>query len=150
MNADHIIVPCGNCGTRNRIPRARLKESPVCGRCRTPISVSAAYPGLAVDATDRTFQQEVLQFPGSVLVFFWATWCGYCRSLMPVIGELAKKYAGRIKFVRLQTDTNQATASRYDVLSLPTLLLFKNGRQVNRLVGALPREQLEQQLSALL
>jgi thioredoxin-like negative regulator of GroEL len=69
---------------------------------------------------------------------------------MPVVDDLAKKHAGRIKFARIQTDHNQATASRYDVLSLPTLLLFKSGHQLNRLVGSLSREQLEYQLAPLL
>lgn len=150
MNEDFIIVPCEKCGARNRVPRARLNDAPRCGRCHASISVSAAYSPHPVDVTDQDFDKEVIDFTGSVVVFFWASWCGYCRTLMPVINDLAGKYAGKIKFVRIQTDNNQATASRHDVLSLPTLLLYKNGRQVNRIVGSLPQNQLEYQLSGLL
>ena len=150
MNQENLIVPCRNCGAKNRIPTNRLKDKPICGRCRSPLSPSAAYPPHAVDVTDKTFRDEVLNFPGSAVAFFWASWCTYCQTLMPVITELSKKYAGKIKFARIQTDHNQATSNQYDVLSLPTLILFKNGRQVNRLTGSLPRDQLEYQLAPLL
>ncbi len=150
MNQDNLIVPCRNCGAKNRIPTNRLKDKPICGRCHSSLSPSAAYPSHPVDVTDRTFRDEVLNFPGSVVAFFWASWCTYCQTLMPVITELSKKYAGKIKFARIQTDHNQATSNQYDVLSLPTLILFKNGTQVNRLTGSLPRDQLEYQLAPLL
>lgn len=150
MNPDDFIVPCKNCGAKNRIPSNRSKDKPICGRCRSPLSLSDTYPPDPVDVTDRTFRDEVLNFPGSVVAFFWASWCTYCRTLMPVITELSKKYAGKIKFARIQTDHNQATSNQYDVLSLPTLILFKRGQQINRVTGSIPRAQLEYQLSPLL
>lgn len=150
MIPDHLIVPCKKCGAKNRVPSNRSKDKPICGRCHSPLSLSDAYPSHPVDVTDKTFRDEVLNFPGSVVAFFWASWCTYCRTLMPVITELSKKYAGKIKFARIQTDHNQAMSDQYDVLSLPTLILFKNGRQVNRVTGSVPRAQLEYQLAPLL
>ena len=132
------------------MPKNRMGDRAVCGRCRSPLTANTYFPELALDVDDRTFGNEVLNFPGSAVAFFWASWCTYCQTLMPVITELSKKYAGKIKFARIQTDHNQATSNQYDVLSLPTLILFKNGRQVNRLTGSLPRDQLEYQLAPLL
>ncbi len=96
-----------------------------------------------VAVSDATFEQEVNQSPGLVVVDFWATWCGPCRIIAPTLDALAKEYAGRLKVAKLDVDANQATSMRYNVRSIPTLMFFKDGKHVDTLVGALPRPALE-------
>ena len=150
MAPESFIVSCPECGARNRIPARRTGEPARCGRCKAPLAPAALFPETPVDADERTFRAEVLDFTGPVAVLFWATWCIHCRRLMPVFDELAGELAGRIKFVKVVTDRNQDLASQYDVLSLPAILLFRQGHPVNRLLGALPKNQLEYGLRALL
>jgi len=99
---------------------------------------------------DKSFQSEVLGHPGLVLVDFWASWCGPCRMVSPILERLAGKYAGRIKIVKVNVDENQATASRYSIRSIPSLLFFRNGAVVKSLVGALPADELERHVEGLL
>lgn len=98
--------------------------------------------GAPVDITDATLEKEV---QGNLLsvIDCWAPWCGPCRFVGPIINELARDYAGRIFFGKLNVDDNQKTAMKYGIMSIPTLLVFKNGKLVDRIVGALPRQRLE-------
>ena len=143
------VVPCNQCGTKNRIPAARMHDHPVCGRCRAPLPTESS-PARPVEVTDLNFKEEVLSFPGAVLVDCWAPWCGPCRMVAPIMDQLASQYAGRVKIAKLNTDDNPAIASQYGIQSIPTLLLFKNGRQVNKLVGALPKSEIERHLGGLI
>ena len=149
MNKESIIVRCNNCGTKNRIAKHRLRERPVCGRCKAPISIGTIYDR-PVDINDKTFDSEVLSFPGPVLVDAWAPWCGPCRIVGPVLEQLAKEYAGRIKIAKLNVDENPQISSRYSIRSIPTMMIFDNGEKVNTLVGALPKEEIKRHLQPLL
>lgn len=149
MNQENIMIRCGNCGAKNRIPKRRLGEGPLCGKCRSPLKMFNSN-GAPVDITDKTFHQEVLSYPGPVLVDCWAPWCGPCKMVAPALDQLASEYAGRIKIAKLNVDENPATASHYGIQSIPTMLLFKEGRQVNRLVGALSRQEIERQIGTIL
>jgi thioredoxin 1 len=100
--------------------------------------------------SDDSFDKEVLESDIPVLVDFWAPWCGPCRMLAPVVQELAKDYEGRLSVAKINVDENPATAQKYQVMGIPTLILFKNGRAVERFVGYMPKEDLERKIDALL
>jgi thioredoxin 1 len=95
-----------------------------------------------LELTDANFQQEVLKSEKPVLVDFWAVWCGPCRMIAPVVEEIAKEYQGKLKVGKLDVDHNPETAMQFGVRSIPTLLVFKGGRVVEQIVGALPRKSL--------
>jgi len=103
-----------------------------------------------VTLTDQSFEGEVLNSNQPVLVDFWATWCGPCRAIAPIIEELAGQYEGKVKIAKLDVDDNQATASKYNVRSIPTLLFFQNGKVVDQIVGSAPKSALEGRLNTLL
>jgi thioredoxin 1 len=98
---------------------------------------------MVMHVTDNNFQNEVLNSDVPVLVDFWATWCGPCKMLAPVIEEVAQKMEGEVKVVKLDVDENPVTASQYGIMSIPTLVLFKDGKPVGKLVGFRPADQIE-------
>jgi thioredoxin 1 len=105
--------------------------------------------GKLPDVTDGTFQSEVLEAEQPVLVDFWAPWCGPCRVVHPILEEMAAE-RDDLRIVSINTDENQETASRFEVLSIPTLILFRNGAEAKRVIGALPKRRLEAELEPAL
>ncbi len=103
-----------------------------------------------IEVDDGQFDQTVLKSPIPVLVDFWAPWCRPCTMIAPILDELAEEYSGRITFARMDVDQNAKTAARYQVMSIPTLLLFKNGGPISNMVGLRPKEELKQSLDAAL
>jgi thioredoxin 1 len=101
----------------------------------------------AVAVTDNTFQSEVLSSSTPVLVDFWATWCGPCRMVAPIVEEIASENNGKLKVAKVDVDANPQTAQQYGVMSIPTLIVFKGGQPVERLVGYMPKAKLMQALS---
>jgi len=104
----------------------------------------------AQSVTSGTFEQEVIKCDIPVLVDFWAEWCGPCKALGPTIDEIAGDFAGKVKVVKLDVQNEPAVASQFGIVSIPTLLLFKNGQIVNRMVGLQPKANITQQLNAAL
>ena len=105
--------------------------------------------GKLTDVTDATFQSDVLEADGSVLVDFWAPWCGPCRVVHPILEEMDVE-RDDLKIVSLNVDENQQTAGRYEVLSIPTLILFRDGQEAKRVIGAMPKRRLEAELEPAL
>lgn len=103
-----------------------------------------------INVNDDDFEAEVLKAQGPVLVDFWAAWCGPCRMVAPVVHELAGEYAGRVKVCKLDVDAAQKTAAAYGVRSIPTLLVIKDGKVVDQLIGAVPKRQIADKLDAVL
>lgn len=99
-----------------------------------------------IEVTDANFETEVIQSEIPVLVDFWADWCAPCRMVAPVLEELASELAGRVKVAKLNVDANRETAAKYDIMSIPTIVLFKEGKVVKQVVGALPKETLVTEL----
>ncbi|HUU08453.1 MAG TPA: thioredoxin [Dehalococcoidales bacterium] len=105
---------------------------------------------MVIDVTDQNFDDEVLKSTLPVLIDIWAPWCGPCRMIAPVVEKLAEKYDQRFKFCRLNIDQNPQSATNYQVMSIPTLIFFKDGKIVDRVVGAVPERVLEPKIEALL
>jgi thioredoxin len=142
-------VRCPSCGTTNRVPRARLTDRvrPICGRCKAPLVLDEGRP---VVVTDATFASVVGASSQPVLLDLWAPWCGPCRMVGPIVDELASELAGRVRVGKLNVDENPATASRFGVQSIPTLLILRGGREVDRIVGAVPKQEITRRLAAVL
>ena len=99
-----------------------------------------------IAVTDANFEEEVEKHAGLAIVDFWATWCGPCRMIAPILDQLATDYAGKVKVTKLDVDANIKTGSRFNVRSIPTLLFFKDGKVVDQIIGAVPRKNIEQKL----
>jgi thioredoxin 2 len=140
-NDDAIVYACSACGSANRILRGRLKDDPVCGRCKEKI-----FPRRPVTVTDASWKKEVDDSPIPVLVDFWAPWCGPCRAVAPVLEAIAGERAGRLKIAKLNVDENPRMAARFAVQAIPTMILFRGPLEVDQIRGALPKAALESRL----
>jgi len=149
MNTASIIIRCKNCGAKNRIPKTRLNDRPICGRCRSLLPEDGVFDSPVI-VSDNTFNDEIVAHPGPALLDCWAPWCGPCRTIGPIIDQLAKEFAGKVKFAKLNVDENPATSAKYNIMSIPTMLLFKDGKVMNSLVGALPKAEIENHLRSLI
>ena len=138
------IVTCPNCGANNRVDERANQLQPVCGKCGAKLT-GASGDGHPVAVTDQTFA-KVIANERPVLVDFWAEWCPPCRAIAPVLDQLAAESGGRYVVAKLNVDENQQTAGQFHIDGIPTLLIFKKGQVVDRLVGAHPKQSIVQHL----
>lgn len=133
-----VYIPCPSCGAMNRARVEKLGGKPVCAKCKTrlelnkPVSVSAAQ-----------FDKVVMESGLPVLVDFWAPWCGPCRSMAPALENVARNNAGGLLVAKLDTDQSPQLSERFGIRGVPTLILFQDGREVSRQVGAVPVQTIE-------
>ncbi len=132
------ILVCPSCGQKSKI-RPSERGAPHCGNCGKVLA-------WLVNATDETFDIESKAAP-AVIVDLWAPWCGPCRVVGPILEELSRDFAGRLKVVKVNVDDNPATAERFQAFSIPTMVVIKNGRVVDRIVGAMPKGALTVRLT---
>jgi len=142
VRSPKATVRCVFCETLNRVDLGRLDAQPRCGSCGRPILLDRPIP-----VTDAAFERMVEGTDVPVVVDFYADWCGPCKMMAPVFDEFARDTRGRVLVAKLDTDRNQATAQRYGVRGIPTLIVFRRGKEVARQVGAVPRAALDQLLA---
>jgi thioredoxin 2 len=143
------VITCAKCAAKNRVDELRLSNNEAkCGRCGEKLEAGNGGAGKPFIVTDASFQQEVLQASGPpLLVDFWAPWCGPCRVVGPIMDQLAAESGGRYRIVKLNVDENPMTASQYQIASIPTMLIFKDGALIDRIVGAQPKQAIEDRLN---
>jgi len=133
---DSLIVPCAHCAGLNRIPSDRLRQNPRCGRCKTEVLTAKPF-----HLTQTSFAQQIKgDLP--LLLDVWASWCGPCRSFAPTFEQAATQLQGRCRLAKLDSEANPQLSSQLGIRSIPSLILFKNGREVARQNGAMPLPQL--------
>jgi thioredoxin 2 len=134
----HLTIRCQFCDTWNRIDAARAADRPKCGKCSKPMLLDRP-----MHLNDDTFARTIAESDVPVLVDFYADWCGPCKMMAPFIDELARDKQGTVLVAKLDTDRSQRTASGFDIRGIPTVIVFKGGKEAARQTGAVPKKGLE-------
>ena len=132
-----VQVVCPQCSTANRVSRARLADGPVCGKCKAPL-----FDGHPVVLDEQSFDRHIGSSDIPVVVDFWAQWCGPCRMMAPHFERAARELEPHVRLAKLDTEAAQSIAARYGIRSIPTLIIFKHGREIARQSGAMDSASL--------
>ncbi len=139
-----VLLPCPACTTVNRVPRARLADGPVCGSCKQSL-----FSGHPVELSSQSFDAQIKRSGIPVVVDFWAPWCGPCRTMAPHFERASAELEPRMRFAKLDTESAQDVAARYGIRSIPTMIVFRDGREVARRSGALDSRSLVEWLKPM-
>nr|WP_321269944.1 thioredoxin TrxC [uncultured Tolumonas sp.] len=145
MPDSYVQIVCPHCSAINRVPSSKLNDHPLCGKCRQ--GLLSEHP---IMANDQNFSRFIEKNDLPVVVDFWASWCGPCQQFAPIFSQVSHEMVTQACFVKLDTENNQITASRYQIRSIPTLMIFHHGKEIARLSGALPKNQFKQWLQQYL
>ncbi|WP_391090526.1 thioredoxin TrxC [Vibrio sp. NH-UV-68] len=135
---------CPSCSGINRIPTERINETPNCGKCQSPL-----LDGAPIEGTELNFN-AILASDVPVVVDFWAPWCNPCVGFAPIFSDVAAERSGMVRFVKIDTENQQNLAAQHQIRSIPTIMVFKNGKRVDSINGALPKSQFDQWLNQAL
>lgn len=140
MSAIHVVCP--HCGGINRLPSERLGENPSCGKCHKPV-----LDGVPVNLASTSFDRFISKNDLPVVVDFWAAWCGPCKMMAPVFSQVSSEMATKFRFAKVDTEQAQDIAARYNIRSIPTMMMFKNGKEIDRVAGAMDQSGLKRWLA---
>jgi len=135
--SDSLHLVCPNCHSVNRVPSDRLAQHPKCGKCHTPI-----FNGHPLELTTATFNQHIQHSEIPILVDFWAPWCGPCKVMAPYFVQAASMLEPKVRLAKVNTDVEQSLGQQYAIRSIPTLALFKNGKEIARQAGAMSAQDI--------
>ena len=139
---ESVFFRCTACGTRNRIPLSKIDGSSKCGKCGEILETKELFVSQPLMVTDSNFDNLVVKSPLPVLLFAWAPWCPSCKTSIPIIDDYAKDAKGKIRVGKLNVDSNQALSSKFNILSVPQILIFDNGRLKQTLPGTLQKHEI--------
>lgn len=139
-----FISRCPHCQSNNRLPLSKVSESAKCGKCQ-----AALLDGAPIEGTEQNFT-ALLSSEQPVVIDFWAPWCNPCVGFAPVFSDVASEREGQVRFVKIDTEAEQAIAAQYRIRSIPTVMVFKAGKMVDQINGALPKSQFDQWLNQAL
>ncbi|GAB6035065.1 thioredoxin TrxC [Galenea microaerophila] len=134
-----MIIMCPHCGALNRVPDEKLNSQPTCGKCKRPL-----FTGQPVEMNGQQFLRALQKTDQPLVVDFWAPWCGPCKMFAPTFAQAAAQIEPRARFVKINTENEQQVAAQFGIRSIPTLAIFKNGQEVDRISGALSLPQFTQ------